>query len=538
MSRYHDPGDSGWPEAGRSRSSGSRGSSRRASRPRASRRPRWLRGHSVSTLILGSLAVFVAVVTMAGSLAAYIEYRSVWDGINRVNVAGDLIGQRPPPDPHALNILVIGSDTRSGVNGKIGGHVDISGARSDSDLVLHIAPGAHQVVVLSIPRDSVVPILSCTPEDGTPGQTAQPAGYVEQINASFAYGGPGCLWKTIEQTTGIHINDFVELTFNGFEHVIDALHGVEVCLPEAVDDPLSRLHLSAGKHHVYGREALAFWRTREGLGMGSDPQRIQRDQFLMASLLQGIVHGGLLRSPTKILTVIKALTGHGYLTTDDQLTVGRMLQLAEDLRGISTEKVQFVMPPWANYTGNAQWISSSQPPSQGNPDWVQWIQPQANALFTAISQDTKLPKAAKKRKGARARTATVSPADVRVQVLNGTTTAGLGARTATSLSGRGFDVVGQAADASAQNYTSSVIEYATAAQLPAARTLASQLGTVRFQHVTSLPAGTLTLVLGSTFTALRAASGNSGIQNLAGTYGGLTGSVNICKDSNAFAGPG
>ncbi len=376
MSRNEDADGPGWSDVGQSRGRPRPGQprmpSKRAHGP--ARRRRWLSGHSTPTLILGSVAVLVAFVMTAGSLTAYIEYRSAWDGINRISVAGDLVGKRPPADPHALNILVVGSDTRSGVNGKIGGHVGVSGARSDTAMVLHIAPGAHQVVVLSIPRDSVVPILSCTAEPGTVGQTAQPAGYIEQINASFSNGGPGCLWKTVEQTTGIHINHFVELTFNGFEHVIDALGGVEVCLPQAVDDPISRLHLSAGKHHVYGREALAFWRTREGLGMGDDPQRIQRDQFLMASLLQGIVHAGLLKSPTKVFSVIRAVTGHGYLTTDNQLTPSKMLQLAEDLRGISTKKVQFVTTPWTTYTGNAQWISSAQPQSQGNPNWVQWAQ--------------------------------------------------------------------------------------------------------------------------------------------------------------------
>jgi LCP family protein required for cell wall assembly len=522
MSRYPESGDSGWTR----------------SRRRQRRRPQWLGSHSPSTLILGSIAVFVAVVLAGGSLAVYIKYRMVWDGINRINVSGDLTGKRPPVDPNAINLLLIGSDSRAGVNGRIGGQDGITGARSDTDILVHIAPGAHQIVVLSFPRDSVVPILNCTPEAGTDGQTAQP-GMVEQLNATFADGGPGCLWKTIEQTTGIHIDDFIELTFIGFEKVINALHGVTVCLPEAVDDPISGLHLSKGRHHVWGREALAFWRTREGLGEGDDPQRIQRDQFLMASLLQGIEHTGLLHSPSKMLAVIDVLTGHGYLTTDEGLTTGRMLQIAEALHSISTEKVQFVMAPWTTYAGTAQWIDSSEPPQAGNPNWVQWVQPQANALFTAIAHDSKLPEAVKKQKSKKhVKTITVSPADVKVQVLNGTTTSGLGATTATNLSTRGFDVVGPAGDAANSDYTSSVIEYATPAQLPAARTLAKLFSKVILEQVSGLDSSTLSVILGSSFTALKPASGNGGIQNLAGTFGGITGNVNICKDQNAFSGPG
>jgi LCP family protein required for cell wall assembly len=486
-----------------------------------------LRGRKPSTLILVTLSVVVALVVAGGSLAAYAKYRSVWDGIKRVDVEGDLQTKRPPVDPNAQNILLIGSDGRAGVNGAIGGSAGISGARSDTVMVLHIAPGAHQVAVISIPRDSVVPILNCTPEDGTPGQTAQPSYDIEQINATFAYGGPGCLWKTIEQTTGIHINDFIELTFIGFEQVIDTLHGVTVCLPEAVDDPVSGLNLSAGRHHVYGREALAFWRTREDVGLGDDPQRIQRDQFLMASLVQGIEHSGLLTSPTTMLRVIDTVTSNHDLTTDSGLSATAMLRLGEDLRGISAGSVQFVTVPWTTYTGNAQWISSSETPSIGNVNWVQWVQPQANSLFTAIAHDSKLPKDQPVQP--------VKPADVKVRVLNGTTTAGLAASTAASLRTRGFHVIGQAADAQNPNYTTTVIQYAGAAELPAAQTLASLFSNVKLVADASLKNSTLHLILGSSFTSLKSATANSGLGNLAGTYGGITGGVNICSDSNAFS---
>jgi len=488
---------------------------------------------NTSTLILGGLAVLMAIVLVGGSLAVYAKYRAVWDGINRIDVAGDLNGKRPPADPNALNILLIGSDSRSGVNGKIGGGSDgaVGGARSDTIMVVHIAPGAHQIVVMSIPRDSVVPILSCTREGRTPGQTAEPSGYIEQINATYNNGGPGCLWETVEQTTGIHINDFVQLNFLGFERVIDVLHGVWVCLPAAVHDPVSHLNLSAGRHHIDGKQALAFWRTREDLGMGDDPQRIQRDQFLMASLLQGIEHSGILKSPTTMLRVVDTLDQHGYVTTDTGLTQERMLQLGEDLRGISTEHVQFITVPWTTYTGNAQWIDSSQAPSTGNANWIQWVQPQANDVFSAISHDTRLPKATK------TKFKPVSPASVAVKVLNGTSTYGLGASTATSLTDRGFDVVGAAGDAARSDYRDTVIEYDSSAQLPAAETLEALFSDVRLQQDTSLKAGTLHLILGSTFTGLKAASGNSGISNLAKTYGGITGSTNICSDSSAFAGP-
>src|SRR5215469_6671488 len=482
-----------------------------------------------STVILSTLAVLLAVVVAGGTLAAYAKYRSVWDGIHRIDVSSDLnSSNRPPADPNAQNFLIIGSDSRVGRNGKIGGGSAADGQRSDSVMLLHVAPGAHQVVVMSIPRDSVVPILSCTPESGAAGQSAQPSYAVEQINASFAYGGPGCLWKTIEQTTGVHINDFIELNFVGFERVIDVLHGVWVCLPTAINDPSSRLDLSAGRHHVFGREALAFWRAREGVGLGSDPQRIQRDQFLMASLVTGIEHSSLLKSPRAMLNVIDTLTSGGYLTTDSGLTPTSMLRLGEALRGISTSRVQFVTVPWNTYTGNAQWVDSSQSPATGNRNWVQWQQPQANEVFSAIAHDVKLPKVAKGKK-----VKPVSPATVKVRVFNGTTTVGLGTSTATSLHARGFDVVGRALDAPSQTYTTTVIEYASAAQLPAAQTLAGLFSDVALKQDSHLPNSNLRLILGSTFTSLKGSGstgGSTGISNLASTYGGITANVNICSD--------
>ena len=479
------------------------------------------------------VAIGAVVVLVGGTLAAYLGFRAEWDGIKRINVLPDLQRKpRPPVDPNAMNILVIGSDSRAGANKHFG--VTVVGQRSDTVMVLHISPGAHKVVVLSFPRDSVVPILACSPEDGSPGQVAEPTGYVEQINATFAYGGPGCLWETIEQTTGIHINDFIELTFTGFEHVIDDIGGVDVCLPVAVHDPDSLLNLSAGTHHIYGPQALAFWRARY-IGEGSDLQRIHRDQYLMASLLQGIERSGFTHSPAKILKVIQDLAGHGYIATDTELSPGRLFTIANELRNLAPGSVQFIETPVVPYPGNPL-------------AWVQWMQPQATNLFAAIAHDTKLP--AKSSAGAAAQTAVgkvaspspsaVSPTQVNVVVLNGSPQAGLATSTAAGLTSRGFHVVG-IASASTSDYTKSIIEYASSADLPAAQTLAALISNVRIRQDPSLSAGTVQLVLGSTFTALgsspTAAASNSGSQNLAGQYGGITGNVQICSDSAAFAGP-
>jgi LCP family protein required for cell wall assembly len=321
------------------------------------------------TRVVGGLAVFLAVCLVVVSLAAYLKYRSVWDSIRRVQVSG--LGNRPPQFTTAMNVLLIGSDSRGGANASFGN--GITGQRSDTIIVLHLAPGGHSAVVLSIPRDSVVPILSCPPEAGTPGQAAQP-GQVEQINATFAYGGPGCLWKTVEQTTHLRIDHFIELNFTGFEHVINDIGGVSICLPFAINDPLSRLHLTAGRHHVGGAEALAFWRARY-IGEGSDLQRIERDQYLMAAVLQGVEHSDLLGSPTRLLSVVTDVAKS--MTTDTGLDPSTLIHVVESLRQMRPGGVQFVELPTVAYPAN--------------PDWVQWPSSDSQ-LFRALAHDWTVPR--------------------------------------------------------------------------------------------------------------------------------------------------
>ncbi|HEX5189485.1 MAG TPA: LCP family protein, partial [Streptosporangiaceae bacterium] len=317
--------------------------------------------------VLGWVAAVVAVVLVGGALTAYAVYRDVFGKIHQVKVTG--LGHRPRSYNHALNILVIGSDTRRGKNAKFGKHV--TGQRSDTIMVLHLSPGLRRAVVVSIPRDSVVPVLACPPEQGSPGQAAQP-GQIEQINETFSNGGPGCLWKTIEHTTHIRLDHFAELNFTGFEHVINDLGGVRICLPFPIHDKRSKLHLTAGIHHVGGAEALAYWRVRY-IGAGSDLERIQRDQFLMASVAQKVKHTGLLGDPAKVFSIVRDIAAS--LTTDSGLRQSDMIALVQRLRTMRLRNVHFVQVPVVTYAPN--------------PNWVQWSD-QASGLFLAIAHDRKL----------------------------------------------------------------------------------------------------------------------------------------------------
>ena len=482
---------------------------------RYGRRGKWLAG----------IAIVAMVGVVGTSLVAYAKYRSVLGSIHRENVTAAMLGHRPPYTA-GLNILVIGSDSRAGLGSKFG--ADVLGARSDTSMLLHIAPGHTRADIISFPRDSMVPILSCSNDGlGHTGQTAQ-AGQLERLNATFSAGGAPCLWKTLEQTTGIRIQHFVEVNFAGFESIVNDVHGVPVCLPFAINNAQSRLHLAAGKHVVSGAQALAFVRLREDIGEGSDTQRIQRQQYFLAAVMQKLKATGLLSQPSRIFAVVRDVAKS--LTTDSGLDLSTMLRIATSMKSLSSSSVQFITVPVVPYVGD--------PAAE-----LSWEQPQAARLFRAVEADRELPAATKGKKARKATVPTVSAAKVNVDVLNGSGVTGIAGSTASALTAKGFKVTGTGP---APNYafTSNVIEYASAAQLPEVNTLKALFGSVAVKQDAALSANSLTLILGSSFKGLSTASGSGSaksasqkLDNLAKSYGGITANTNICSDAAAFEGP-
>ncbi|MGH3159556.1 MAG: LCP family protein [Streptosporangiaceae bacterium] len=479
--------------------------------------------------IFGGLAIFVTVLVTGSSLAAYAAYLNTVHSIDTFSTATIGNGFRQPPAYDASeNILVVGSDSRAGSNSKFG--VNVQGQRSDTMILLHIRPNHEGAVVVSLPRDTEVPVLACAPDGlGDPGQPAEP-GQTEMLNATFAYGGPPCLWKTVEEQTGIRVDHYVGLTFTGFENVINDIGGVNVCLPISIKDPKSGINLTAGRHHIMGTQALAFWRERY-VGEGSDLQRIQRQQYLMAGLIQEVKSDNLLSNYSKMFDTLRDAAK--ALTVDQGLSVSSMVSLVEDLRSIPEKSVQFVTVPNV--------------PDPANEDRVLWEQPQANQLFYAVAHDTAIPKPSTSPSPA----STTSPGDVQVDVENGSGLNGVAAQAATELTNRGFKIV-KTGNAPNFDYTSNMIEYATSSDMPAVNTLKAQFGSgTQVQQEANLAPGTVYLILGSSFNGLATVSKTStsgsgsgsnsnsstGTDNLSKNYGGINGSANICSDSGAFTGP-
>jgi ATP-dependent DNA helicase DinG len=511
--------------------------------------------------VLRWVAVGAVVIVTAGTLGAYLKYRAIYDSITRVTVPSTALGHRPPVySTNSLNILVYGDDSRKGLTPHQQyvlrtGH-DTGELNTDTIMLVHISPGRHRVTVVSIPRDGMVPVYECDSVPGHAGQQANPGGAV-QINSLLQIGGPTCLWKTVEQVTGVRIDHFIGIGMLGFVKVVNDLGGVNVCVPFNVNDQVSGLNLTSGEHHINGIQALAFWRTREAIGDGSDLQRIQRDQFMSAQVVKGVLHSGLLSNPIRLLQVISDAAAS--MTTDAGMTVSDLVRIGESFRSLSGRNVQFITAP------NEPWMQ--------NPNRVQLMQPQAGQVFAAIARDQTVPRVSTTppaSQGARggAQVLTTSPGNVKVEVLNGSGVARAASDAAAGLTSRGFDVTGTG-DAPNFAYTKSVIEYASAADMAAVHTLEKQLTNVTSLHVATLTPGTVDLILGSEFTGLvpqrpqtsqtpqvsatatvqpsqvpsgatpsaSASASPTGVAGLAKSNGGITAAAACTSDSSAFTGP-
>ncbi len=248
--------------------------------------------------------------------------------------------QEAPLPTEALNILVLGSDSRSGKENKALGGGSSTGARSDTAMVVHVDAGRTGATIVSIPRDTLVTRPSCPLKSG--GSTA--VAYGAMFNSAYSVGGPVCAVKTVESITDVRMDHYIEIDFSGFAKLVNALGGVTVTTDQDIDDDDSHLHLKAGTHHLDGKTALALARTRHGIGDGSDLGRIGLQQTLVKALLEQISATNLLTSPTKLYSVTDAITGS--LTTDTGLdSLSELMSLGESLKGLSSDRVKTVTMP-------------------------------------------------------------------------------------------------------------------------------------------------------------------------------------------------
>jgi LCP family protein required for cell wall assembly len=246
-------------------------------------------------------------------------------------------GSTAPPAAPAANYLVVGSDSRVGANRKLPHTGGASCHCADTIIVVHVPKGHAKAIVVSIPRDSWVTIPAHTTSDG------HPVGVQEsKINAALAIGGPALLVQTVQALTGLHIDHYVQVDFAGFVDMVNAVHGVDVCLSAPAQDWHTGIDLSAGYHHLDGVTTLEYVRQRHGLPNG-DLDRIKRQQAVVGQLVGKVVHAGILLHPLELTRFLDVVTKS--VTVDDHLSFGDLRRLASTFGKLDRSHVAFATVP-------------------------------------------------------------------------------------------------------------------------------------------------------------------------------------------------
>ena len=236
-----------------------------------------------------------------------------------------------------INMLLVGSDTRKN-QGE--GYGDDTSELADVIMLLHISADRKNAVALSFPRDLLVPIPACPdPEGGSFSAMSR-----QQINSSISYGGPVCTLLTIQALTGVKIPYLAMIDFRGVIEMSNAIGGVEVCVANPIEDKYSKLKLDAGLHTLQGKEALAFLRTRHGVGDGSDLARISNQQVFLTSLLRKVKNEGVLNNPIYLYSLANAAARNMKLS-ESMTDLGTMVALAGALRNVDLDKMTFLQVP-------------------------------------------------------------------------------------------------------------------------------------------------------------------------------------------------
>jgi LCP family protein required for cell wall assembly len=301
-----------------------------------------------------ALVVLVLIAAVVG-LTLYFDSK-----LHRVDAFASYAGR--PADSSGTNWLLVGSDSRSDLTDaqrRALATGEAAGGRTDTIMLLHTGGGPTSLI--SIPRDSYVPI---------PGHGSN------KINAAFALGGPKLLTQTVEQATGLRINHYAEIGFGGFASVVDAVGGVRMCIPQAINDPKAGLNLAPGCQTLNGAQALGYVRTRAF--PLADLERVQHQREFLSAL------AGKISSPTKVLnpaTMTHVLNGTANALNVDQGThLWTLARLGLSLRSVSHgDGVTMTVP-----TSGSEVVS-------GAGDVLLWNHDAATRLFQALARGDDIP---------------------------------------------------------------------------------------------------------------------------------------------------
>jgi LCP family protein required for cell wall assembly len=427
----------------------------RADARRARKKPR-----SRKKIVVWVAVTTLGLVTAAGG-AVYLKLSG-----NIKSFDGDALSKDRPaaaaPDANGhtpVNILLIGSDSRSGDNKDLGGGQD-GGARSDTTILLHVYADHKHAVGVSFPRDALVDIPKCKLPNGS--WTKPQTGVM--FNSAFSVGNtdegnPACTQNTVEALTNIRVDHTMVVNFEGFAAMTSAVGGVNVCLPNAIYEKdlnpnlakKGKLLYPKGQQKVEGQAALDYVRLRHGIGDGSDIGRMKRQQAFLSSLITSIKTNGM--SPTNLLPLADAATKS--MTVDPGLnSPTKLISFGMGLKDIDLHNIKFLTTPW-KFAGER----------------VALLHPDVDQLWQALKADRTLDgqdasasagasaaPSGDASASAAATPAAVSGTGIKVGVYNGTVTAGLGTKAAAALTASDFTVTAKT-NASSQDHATTLVQY-------------------------------------------------------------------------------
>ena len=296
---------------------------------RRSRRRRvwkWIGIGSLVVVLLAATTLVVAYKKLQGNIHGISTSVLGNDRPDKPKVAG-------PQEP--LNILIMGSDDRKGTN--IGGETP---GLSDTAILLHLSADRKRAYGISIPRDTMVNRPTCRSKDG---KHDMPGG-LSQFNAAFAVGGPlhGEDRRAHHRHQG---RPFRGGQLAGFKDMVNAVHGVTVCVPTAVNDDIGHIHLPAGTYKVNGNQALDYVRVRHDLGApNGDIGRMKRQQAFISAMIAKVYSAGTLTNPVRLFKFLDAATSS--LTTDTAFAnLKELASLGRSLKDIGLDKIKFITVP-------------------------------------------------------------------------------------------------------------------------------------------------------------------------------------------------
>jgi LCP family protein required for cell wall assembly len=317
--------------------------------PTVARHGRLTRSHA-ALAVLRVLGIAVAVVLVSTVTVAGL---AVWRLSSSITASTVHLqhesGATAPPGIDAIsggvNLLLVGTDTRTGQGAQFSDKADLAGSsgagNNDVTILLHIAQDHRSAMVVSFPRDLILNLPPCPAANGG----YYPASSNRMLNATLARGGLACPVLTIEKLIpGLTIPYAAAISFDGVAAMSNAVGGVTVCVATAIGDPYTGLSLSAGEHTIQGGVALAFVRTRHGVGDGSDLGRISNQQVFLSALARKIESEGVLKNPIEIYSLAQAAAQNMQLS-DTLAHLDTMASIALALKGVPLENIVMVQYP-------------------------------------------------------------------------------------------------------------------------------------------------------------------------------------------------